>query len=181
MHRTHVTFAFLLLVALVASSGAAQEAQEPIRLEEVPLPEAVVGTTTTVSRDVSQWVCLQRMPSSIVVPVNLRMSDQAERTLQPVVQDVGAWFELVGTEAPAEIGVDLLRVDQVWDVTRVGASGAQGYAFRVFCRVVLAITPTEAALAGDAASADVTIDPTLRNLGGFEFAVPAGVRTVGPR
>lgn len=37
-----------------------------------------------------------------------------------------------------EIEVALERVEQIWDVTEVGAGGL---AFRVFCRVVLAVTP----------------------------------------
>lgn len=170
-----------LLIVLPASLAVAQESVEPVRLEEVPRPEVPVDATTTVSRDVSQWVCLQRMPSSVVVPVNVRMSDLAESTLQPVREDVGAWFELAATTAPAEIGVVLERVDQVWDVTPVGAAGAQGYAFRVFCRVVLAVTPAGAALGPDASASDVTFEVTLRNLGAFEFVVPAAVRVVPAR
>ncbi|MDZ7802088.1 MAG: hypothetical protein U5K81_15020 [Trueperaceae bacterium] len=122
----------------------------------------------------SQWICLQRMPSSTVVPVNAALSDRAEETRAPAAEDVTAWFELVDVTGASGVEIALEGVDQIWDVTEVGAGGM---AFRVFCRVVVAVTPLEEADAE--AGQDLTAELTLRNLGGYAFTLSYPLRVVG--
>lgn len=176
MLRTRL--AALLAVALLPAFAPAQSSSDPMRIEPASPADVPAGTTTLVSRDVSQWTCLMRMPSAVVVPVNVRMSDRAETTREPAVEDVSAWFELAGTAGAPEIDVALERVDQVWDVTPVGAGA--GYAYRIFCRVVLAVTP-----GGERDSAAsqrlATIEVTVRNLGGHAFTLRYPLRVVPER
>lgn len=170
-----------LLAVVVLSNGAlalAQTPAEPVRLELVPRADLSVGSTTFVAHDVSQWVCLQTMPSSIVVPVNAQLSDRAETTREPAGVDVSEWFELAGVDGADGIDIALERVDQVWDVTPVGAGGI---AFRVFCRVVLAMTPADDADASGAAKRSMTAEVTLRNLGGHTFALNFPLRIASDR
>lgn len=164
------TFAIALLV--VAGGSLAQE--PPVRLELTPRAEVPAGEATLVARDVSQWTCLQRMPSATVVPVNVALSDRAEATRAPAAADVTAWFELAEVAGASGVEVALERVDQIWDVTEVGAGGI---AFRVFCRVVVAVTPTEGTDAE--AERDVPAELTLRNLGGYDFTLSFPLRVVG--
>jgi hypothetical protein len=171
----------VLAVALLAAFALAQSPPDPVRVERTSPAETPTGTTTLVSHDVSQWTCLQRMPSSVVVPVNVRMSDRAEATREPAVEDVSDWFELAGTSGAPEIELALERVHQVWDVTRVGAEGARGFAFRVFCRVVLAVTPSGDAEPAEASERLVDAEATLRNLGGHTFTLSYPLRVVSER
>jgi hypothetical protein len=165
-------------VALLAAFALAQSPADPVRIERTSPADVPAGTTTLVSHNVSPWTCLMRMPSAVVVPVNVRMSDRAEATREPAVEDVSDWFELAGTSGAPEIDLALERVDQVWDVTPVGAEGARGFAFRVFCRVVLAVTPRVNAGASDRVA---TAEVTLRNLGGHTFASSYPLRVVPER
>ena len=168
----------VLAIALLTASALAQAPAAPVRLERTSPADVPAGTTTLVSHDVSQWICLRRMPSSVVVPVNVRMSDRAERTREPAVEDVSAWFELASSSGAPEIGLAMSRVDQVWDVTRVGAGGI---AFRVFCRVVLAVTPRSDAGASQPTPRVATAEVTLRNLGGHAFTLAYPLRVVTER
>lgn len=180
MHRPSLVPACLLSIALLwtCTFALAQPPAEPVRLELTPRAELPAGTTTLVSHDVSQWVCLQRMPSSVVVPVNVRLSDRAEATREPASADVTDWFELAGHAGADGVDIVLERVDQIWDVTPVGAGGI---AFRIFCRVVLAMTPTDDDGSSDAAERSFTIVVTIRNLGGHSFARNYPVRVVPGR
>ena len=168
----------VLAVALVAAFAYAQSPADPVRIERTSPADVRAGTTTLVSHDVSQWTCLQRMPSSVVVPVNVRMSDRAETTREPAVEDVSTWFELAGTAGAPEIDVALERVDQVWDVTPVGAGA--GFAYRIFCRVVLAVTP-EGERDSAASQRLATVEVTVRNLGGHAFTLRYPLRVVPDR
>jgi len=168
----------VLAVALLAAFALAQAPAAPVRLERTSPADVPASTTTLVSHDVSQWICLRRMPSSVVVPVNVRMSDRAERTREPAVEDVSAWFEIASASGTPEIGLALSRVDQVWDVTPVGAGGI---AFRVFCRVVLAVTPRSDAGASQPTPRVATAEVTLRNLGGHAFTLAYPLRVVTER
>jgi len=163
------TFAAAALVA-----GGSAFAQAPLRLELTPRAEVPAGTTTLVARDVSQWTCLQHMPSSTVVPVNVALSDRAEATRAPAQEDVTAWFELAEVAGAPSVDVTLERVDQIWDVTEVGAGGI---AFRIFCRVVVAVTPLGEADAGT--GRDVSVEVTVRNLGEHAFTLSYPLRVVG--
>jgi len=163
------TFAAAALVA-----GGSAFAQAPLRLELTPRAEVPAGTTTLVARDVSQWTCLQHMPSSTVVPVNVALSDRAEATRAPAAEDVTAWFELAEVAGVPSVDVTLERVDQIWDVTEVGAGGI---AFRIFCRVVVAVTPLGEADAGT--GRDVSVEVTVRNLGEHAFTLSYPLRVVG--
>lgn len=164
------TFAILLLV--VAGASLAQEPE--VRLELTPRAEVPAGTTTLVARDVSQWICMQSMPSAVIVPVNVALSDRAEETRAPAAEDVTAWFELAEVAGASGVDVTLERVDQIWDVTEVGAGGI---AFRVFCRVVVAVTLPDAA--NGEAGPDVDVELTLRNLGEYAFPLSFPLRIVG--
>lgn len=168
----------IVAIALLTASALAQSPSAPVRIERTSPADVPAGTTTLVSHDVSQWTCLQRMPSSVVVPVNVRLSDRAERTREPAVEDVSAWFELASASGTPEIGLALERVDQVWDVTPVGAGGI---AFRIFCRVVLAVTPGSDADASPATQRVWTAEVTLRNLGGHAFTLAYPLRVVTER
>jgi hypothetical protein len=179
MHRTRR--AVLPAVALVAAFALAQPPADPVRIERTSPADVPAGATTLVSRDVSQWTCLQRMPSSVVVPVNVRMSDQAEATREPAVEDVSAWFEPAATSGAPGIDVTLDRVEQVWDVTAVGAPSARGFAYRVFCRVVVAVTPGGDARPSDASEDVVAAEVTLRNVGGHAFTLVYPLRVVPQR
>jgi len=83
---------------------------------------------------------------------------------------------LADASGAPEVDIVLERVDQVWDVTPVGVGA--GFAYRIFCRVVLAVTP-----GGDASAADgvTTAEVTLRNLGGHEFTLSYPLRVVPER
>jgi hypothetical protein len=168
-----------LAVALLAASALAQAPAAPVRIELTSPADVPTGTTTLVSHDISQWTCLQRMPSSVVVPVNTRLSDRAEATRAPAVEDVSAWFELAGTAGAPEIDVALERVEQVWDVTPVGIG--EGIAFRIFCRVVVAVTPRADTDAADATDRVATAEVTVRNLGDHEFTLSYPLRVVPER
>jgi hypothetical protein len=165
-----------LAATLLAAAALAQAPAAPVRIELVSPADVPTDTTTLVSHDVSQWTCLRRMPSSVVVPVNTRLSDQAEATRAPAVEDVSAWFELAGTAGAPELDVALERVEQVWDVTPVGIG--EGVAFRIYCRVVVAVTPRGDADAADGTERLATAEVTVRNLGEHEFTVSYPLRVV---
>lgn len=148
----------VVAVVLPVSPALAQSPAEPVRIERTSPADVRAGTTVLVSHDVSQWTCLQRMPSAVVVPVNVRMSDQAEATREPAVDDVSGWFDLAGTAGTPELEIALARVDQVWDVTPVGVGA--GFAYRIFCRVVVTVTPIGASVPPDASGRVVVAEVT---------------------
>lgn len=174
MHRIRARLvpAFATVLLMVAGGSLAQE--PAVRLELTPRAEVPAGTTTLVARDVSQWICMQRMPSAVIVPVNVALSDRAEETRAPAAEDVTAWFQVVEVQGATGLDVALERVDQIWDVTEVGAGGI---AFRVFCRVVVAVTPPDAA--NGETGRDVDVELALRNLGEYAFSLAFPLRVVG--
>jgi hypothetical protein len=128
-------------VVLLAAFALAPSPADPVRIERTSPADVPVGTTTLVSHDVSQWTCLMRMPSAVVVPVNVRMSDRAE-------------------------------------ATRVGAG--EGFAYRIFCRVVLAVNPGSER--GSAAFQRLaTVEVAVRNLGRHAFTLRFPLRVVPER